>query len=283
MLQPVVKNAFQPEIGGGLDGYAILVDTQGGKYPPPGAKERKPEGPRRSAAQVPEKPPELDDAARMTLTTFGKGVFDMTKNPRPYVVFLILDQEGNRCPSFLCGRNLSGKVAFNPEEDILERCVRIRTEGSFTLEVGHAAHKHGMDGVLPGGEWVARLREQPITIAFDRIADGVFAGSEVTKMTTGRGLTGSGASVHFDVTCGGAISVGGQKARFQGKGRLTFLGGAPAFTLRATFPLPGKELGLGGPKGEGITATLYTGSAVTTVMPTITPAGDAGGADLLTD
>ncbi len=275
-LQPVIKSALQPENGGGLDGYAILVDTQGEPYSPPEPRPPK-EAKRSRRRDTPDQAPVLNQAARLTLTTYGKGTFDMSRQPRPHVVFLILDQDGNRYPSFWCGRNREGSVVLNASEDTLAQRVKLEPEGAFTLEVNRAAHKHGMHDTLPGGVWIADLGEQPILITIDAITDAVFAGSKEQELITGKGLTRRGESVFFDVTVSGSFAAGGREAPFTGQGRLTMLGGAPAFTLRVTFPVPGHALGLAGAKGEGITATLHTASAVadlTASLPRPEPVGE---------
>jgi hypothetical protein len=56
-----------------------------------------------------------------------------------------------------------------------------------------------------------------------------------------------------------------------------FLDSPQAFTIQMKFPLPGHQLGLTGAKGEAITATLFTSSATTMVVPE--PDADAIGED----
>jgi len=205
----------------------------------------------------------------------ARGVFDLSKNPRPYVVFLVLDQEENLYPSFWCGRNLSGKVEFHASLDLLDETLHFRHKGSFSVQLTNAPHKKGMADVLPGGVWAEGLRERNFCITIDEFSDAVFTGARRGKFAKGKGLSSSGTIVFFDVTIRGSVKADEKTAPFTGKAALGFVDIPRVFTLHAKFPFPGKELGLAGQKGEGITASLYTGSATTMNpdMPTI-PAAD---------
>ena len=61
------------------------------------------------------------------------GAFDMSRNPRPYIVYMILDQQGSRYPSFWCGKNIEGKVGFKGQLDcLMKKSTSPRTARSLS-------------------------------------------------------------------------------------------------------------------------------------------------------
>lgn len=181
-----------------------------------------------------------------------RGSFDMSKNPRPFIGFMILDQKGNPYPSFWCGGNGGGTIVFGGKIDDLDESFSMNQTGSFTVIISHAARKYGMSDVLPAGAWIDGIGARPIKCVFSSFTEPV-----ITAVRSGQ----SGGVVDVSVKCGGTVEVGDRKAPFSGTATLSFSQTSPAFNLCAIFQLPGKELGLLGSKGEGITATLYTASA----------------------
>lgn len=186
-----------------------------------------------------------------------KGTFDMTKQPRPYIAFLILDQAGNRYPSFWCGRNLEGAIKFAGQHDPLEDKIVVGQTGAFSVQLTNTARKYGMFDELPGGEWAEKLREVNFRVTFDKFANPVFKG--IRKDGGDRAIGGNLIQFEFQMT--GKASVGDRSAPITGTAVLEFSDFTPIFKLVAKFAFPGKELGL--ETGEGITATLYTASAST--------------------
>jgi hypothetical protein len=216
-------------------------------------------------------PPTLSTKESENLLGNVKGTFDMTKQPRPYIVFLILDQAGNRYPSFWCGRNAEGNIKFEGRHDLLDDKTVVEQTGGFTVQLTNAARKTGMYDRLPGGVWAEKLRENNFRFIFERFTGATFKGTR--KDGGDRGIGGN--FIQFDTTFTGKVTVGDRTAPVTGTAVLEFSDFTPIFKLVAKFPFPGKELGLDGAKGEGITATLYTSSANTgSSKPNLdTPAG----------
>jgi hypothetical protein len=73
------------------------------------------------------------------LAETAHGTFDMTRNPRPWIVYMILDQEGNRYPSFWCGGNVGGTIVFGGKLDDLDGTFGLNQTGSFTVSLLHTA------------------------------------------------------------------------------------------------------------------------------------------------
>jgi hypothetical protein len=109
-----------------------------------------------------------------------------------------------------------------------------------------------MNATVPGGEWIDGLRERSLKIVFKKFADPSFPDGK-------KGAAAEGTTIA--ATCEGTVSVGDRTAPFAGTATLTFSDAKATYALRAHFPLPAAKLGLEGPRGEGITATLYTASA----------------------
>jgi hypothetical protein len=213
------------------------------------------------------KPREIPPAEKARLVEAVRGTFDMSRSPRPYVAFLILDQKDNRYPSFWCGRNLSGTIAFRGSMDPLSEKVAFTQTGGFTVELTNAAHKKGMAGVLPGGAWIDGLRERAFRITLEKFGDFVLVDGREHRITTGRTVGGATTTATLEAAHGGAVSVGGKSAPIRGRATLSFVDKTPAFTLRTTFALPAQELGIEGAAGEQITATLCTMSTLSVESP----------------
>ena len=183
-----------------------------------------------------------------------RGTFDMTKQPRPYIGLLILDQEGNRYPSFWCGMNAGGLITFEGRHDLFDDKVVVEQRGSMTVHMTTAARKVGMYDRLPGGVWVASLREEPLGFILERFSNATLKGTRPDGGERGAG----GKLIQIEADVSGQVTVGKRRAPFRGRALLEFSDNTPLFRLVAKFPFPGKELGLEGAKGEGISATLYT-------------------------
>jgi hypothetical protein len=207
----------------------------------------------------------LTSAAQQKWIEHVRGSFDMTKNPRPYIVYMVLDQEGNRWPSFWCGKNVEGVIKFTGEHDVLEDTVVVKQTGSFTCELTNIARKYGMFDELPGGEWAESLREKPIRITFHSFENPVLTGTRTDHGDRAM----SGNLILVEATCSGTVQAGGKTAPFAGTARLEFSDYTPVFRIAAKFSFPGKELGLVGAKGQGITATFYTASTPTVAKPSL--------------
>lgn len=203
------------------------------------------------------RPPVLSTEQSDALMSSIRGSFDMTRQPRPFIVLLVLDQQGNRYPSFWCGRNSLGTIRFEGRHDLLEDRNVLEQSGGFTVQLTHTARKIGMEDALPGGAWIAQVREIPFRVTFDRFTGATLQG---TRKDGGDRAIG-GTLIQFDVSFAGKVSVGDRSAPIAGRATIEFSDSQPIFKLVAKFPLPGRELGLAGAKGEGITATLHTASA----------------------
>lgn len=203
-----------------------------------------------------------------------RGSFDMSKNPRPWIGFMVMDQEGNPYPSFWCGGNAGGTIVFAGKVDDLDETFSLNQTGEFKVDFVHTARKHGMFDRLPAGEWMDGIRARPITFVFSSFTEPVITAVKATdrRSDTGIGAFGEGGTVEVSAKFAGTVTVGNRKAPFSGTANLSFMRAVPSFALRAVFTLPGKELGLLGSKGEGITATLYTAS----VSVLNTPGGKGG-------
>ncbi len=203
----------------------------------------------------------------------AKGRFDMTKQPRPFGAFLILDQAGNRYPSFWCGKNAEGVIVFDGRHDLLDDKLVVDQTGWFAVQLTTAARKVGMYDRLPGGVWVEKLVENNFLVRFDRFTGAKFAGTRADEGERGAG----GKLIKIETAFSGSVSVAGKTAPISGTAVLEFSDNVPLFRLVAKFDLPGEALGLAGEKGKGITATLYTSSALVGAdKPSIDtePAGD---------
>jgi hypothetical protein len=198
-----------------------------------------------------------------------QGSFDMSKNPRPFIGFMVMDQEGNPYPSFWCGGNAGGTIMFKARVDDLDETFSINQTGSFTVDFTHTARKHGMFDRLPAGEWMDGIRTRPIRFVFSSFKDPVVTADKGSdrRSDTAAGAVSEGGSVELTTKFGGTMEVGSRKTPFSGTAYLSFMKGAPSFSMRATFILPGRELGLLGSKGEGITVTLYTASVAVLNAP----------------
>jgi hypothetical protein len=225
-----------------------------------------------AAAATSAKPPDggMSSAEKAALMRHARGSFDMSRSPRPFVAFMILDQKENPFPSFWCGRNLEGTIKFGGESDMLDESLKLGQTGSFTLQFSHTARKYGMSGVLPGGDWIEGLKERNFRVVFETFDDPTSVGSG-----QGGGLVAAGAQTVLEAGCAGRVRVGEKSAPFKGTARLVFTQADTTFALRATFSFPGKELGLEGAKGEAMTATLYTGSVPVTSGPGLDGKGPA--------
>jgi hypothetical protein len=224
------------------------------------------------ASGVSAKPPDaaMSSAEKAALMRHARGAFDMSKSPRPFVAFMILDQKDNPYPSFWCGRNLEGTIRFGGESDMLDESLKLDQTGSFSLQFSHTARKYGMSGILPGGDWVEGLKEKNLRVVFEKFDDPTSVGTG-----QGGGLVAAGAQTVLETPCAGRVLVGDKSAPFKGTARLAFTQADTTFALRATFAFPGKELGLEGAKGEAITATVYTGSSPVTRGPGLDGKGPA--------
>lgn len=206
------------------------------------------------------------------------GSFDMTKNPRPWIGLMIMDQEGNPYPSFWCGGNAGGTIVFKARIDDLDETFSVSQTGSFTVDFVHTARKHGMFDRLPAGEWMDGIKARPIRFVFSSFTDPVVTADKGSdrRSDTAAGALSEGGSVEVTAKFAGTVEVGSRKAPFSGTAFLSFMKGVPSFSIRATFVLPGRELGLLGSKGEGINVTMYTAS----VAILNTPGGKGGPAGL---
>jgi hypothetical protein len=191
-----------------------------------------------------------------------RGTFDMSKNPRPWIGVLILDQIGNPYPTYCSGGNAGGTIVFDGRIDELDETFSIKQTGSFSVDIVHTARKHGMFDQLPAGSIVEGLGGIPMRFVFESFTDPVVTAenSSHTRSDTAAGSAAGGGTVEVTTAFSGTISVGTRKAPLKGTAYLSFMLGTPCFNMRAEFTFPGKELGLLGSKGEGITGTLYTAS-----------------------
>lgn len=196
-----------------------------------------------------------------------RGSFDMAGNPRPYAVYLVLDQADNPWPSFWSGTNAGGTVHFDGQYDELEDRVMITQTGTFTMSLTNTARKPGMFDRLPGGVWAERPQESGLKVTFEEFRDGKIVGTRADAGERGAG----GNLVQVETKCRGQVTVMGRSAPFAGTAMLEFSAHVSLFRLVATFPFPGAELGLAGKSGAGITATIHTSS---------TPAARNAGATL---
>lgn len=94
------------------------------------------------------------------------------------------------------------------------------------------------------------------------------------RSDTAVGTVSEGGTVEVTMNFSGTITVGSRKAPFEGLAHMSFMQGTPCFSMRAEFAFPGKELGLLGSKGEGISGVLYTTSV--SVLSTGGPGKGAG-------
>ncbi len=199
------------------------------------------------------------------------GHFDLSANMRPFQVVLILDQAGNPYPSFWCGRNEKGRISFLASVDPLDHNLEITQTGEMTLLISHTARKTGMYNQLPAGAWITKalsLDKKQRSDGYMRISFTSFTEPKLGHIGQGslwsdvsEATSKSGKMIPFAMKCGGLVNLADRSAPFQGTATVTFLDSLPVFSLAATFPFPGSELGLEGDAGKGITATLYTASA----------------------
>jgi hypothetical protein len=212
-----------------------------------------------------DKKPQFSSSEQEKMMEHVRGTFDMARNPRPYIVYVILDQKDNRYPSFWCGRNVEGKIAFKGALDPLDDKINVTQTGNFTVQLTNSARKYGMFDVIPGGVWAQKLAEANFRVVFEAFSDVVLQG--LTQFGGDRSIAGN--LVTMDSVCRGKVLVGERSAPFTGKALLKFSDQKEMFLLHATFPFPGQELGLEGSAGQNINATLYTASTPATSRPEI--------------
>jgi hypothetical protein len=206
--------------------------------------------------------------AEKLLNNIG-GTYDMSKDPHRYIVFLVLDQQGNKHSSFWAGINAGGTVEFAATHDVLDDTISIVQKGEFSLRLTNSARKFGMYHQLPAGTWATTLRDQEFRISFEQLIDAKIIGTREGKSTLGH----EGTLIAVEATCVGTIHAGATKAPFRGTVILEFSNKIFTFSLQSTFPLPGNALGLEGANGENIVATLYTGSTASIAKPRVEESG----------
>jgi hypothetical protein len=210
----------------------------------------------------------IDTGAEKLLKHIG-GTYDMTKNPHAYPVYMVLDQEGNKHPSFWAGGNAEGTVKIVSTYDPLEDTVSIKQQGSFALKMVAAARKFGMYDRLPGGVWAPKLRENNFRLVIEGLENAKVLGTKKGMSTLGHECT----LIIVDAEAVGKVCVEDKSAPFRGPVRLEFSDKIFTFSLKSSFAFPGKALGLEGPKGEKITATVYTKSTSSIETPDLDKKG----------
>jgi hypothetical protein len=117
------------------------------------------------------------------------GAFDMSRNPRPYIVYMILDQQGSRHPSFWCGKNVEGKVGFKGQLDVLDEKIHVTQNGAFTVQITNAARKYGMFDTIPGGVWAQKFAALNFRIIFETFSEVALQG--LTQFKGDRSIAGN--------------------------------------------------------------------------------------------
>ncbi|MFW5699237.1 MAG: hypothetical protein ACOCYN_05205, partial [Planctomycetota bacterium] len=224
--------------------------------------------------------PKLSTDEQARLAEAMSGTFDMSTEPRPFVTLLILDQKGNKHPSFWVGTNKGGELTFAAKADMLEDELVLKQSGEMIMGLRQTAYKWNMEDVLPGGAWMPDLKERNFTISLDTVTDtrmtAIRKGHLFVDIAAG-GAAGKDARLITMVGRGsGEIRVDDRRARWEGELELTFLDSVTMFSVKAVFPLPGKELGLEGERAEGITATIYSASTPMVSKPDIRLEDSAG-------
>jgi hypothetical protein len=184
------------------------------------------------------------------------GTFNMEDQPRKYIVFLVLEQEGNRYPSFWTGANRSGEFSLNAQVDELTGNLIIDPTGKLSCEVSHTSRKQGMAEILPGGAWIAGIKDTRPQITFDSYKN--WKPGPMKKMKTGE--TESEA-VTAMAEFAGTMSVGSKKAPIKGTVEYRFATAQRQFQVLADFTFTGAKLGLSGKQASEIKGSLFTGSS----------------------
>lgn len=190
----------------------------------------------------------------------ASGVYDMSRNPHAYALWLIFDQEDNRFPSFWVGQNASGKITFRGHTDLFTGEAKVEEKGPFTLKVTNGTRKRGLEDRLPAGEWMQALREKNVEIAIAEIGDVKAKGVKTTDKDSMAEFTG---------VCKGELRAGGRSVAFVAPVQLTFTEKVAQFSLDMAFTFAPADLGVTGGNGKPITVTLCTVSAQSTAKPTI--------------
>ncbi len=218
--------------------------------------------------------PKMDFEEREQLVERMNGVFDFSKSPRPYVVLLILDQEGNRFPSYWAGRNHAGETTIRTTVDELENRIVLTQEGAFSVRITNWARKIGMQDRLPSGALTEDLGEREFLVTFTKLKEARITGIREGRLYVDCDVGGVGGKESRLITvtaeCTGRVSYGERSGGFSGPVELTFMDSVTLFAIKAEFDFPGEALGV----GEGIRATLWTGSAENVRKPD--PVEDAG-------
>ncbi len=224
--------------------------------------------------------PDLSSEEQARLAEAMTGTFDMTKEPRPFITLLILDQADNKHPSFWVGSNVGGEITFAAKADMLEGELVLKQSGEMVMGIHQTAFKWNMEDILPGGKWMPGLDERTLTISLDTVE-----GARMTAIRKGQmfvdieagGAAGKDARLITMAARGsGEIRVDDRRARWEGDVELTFLDTVTMFSVKAVFPLPGKQLGLEGERAEGITATIYSASSPMVSKPDLKLEDSAG-------
>ena len=161
------------------------------------------------------------------------GTWDFSKAPRKYAAWGILRQKGNRYPNFFAGAPVGGQFRVGSEVDLLGDEWMPTLAGRLKIELNQAAAKHGMEEQIPGGIWIADLKERPVRIELEQFSDLALA--PVEKKDKGPRVQGK---------VKGRLIVGEKSAPIEGSLTLLYKKGIAKFDLNAVLTFTGNDVGL---------------------------------------
>lgn len=206
-----------------------------------------------------------------------RGAFDMSTQPRPYVVYLTLDQEGVPHPSFWAGRNHEGTPVFRAGQDVLTGQLELNHQNPWMMRVTNAPNKRGNEHMMPMGHLMGSLSDDMFIISIDSIRDARH--TETRGITLSTSASGGDPVSHqamiIEAVASGSVMVNDTSTKWQGPIRMSWPITYPTFSFSINFTFKGSAFGLSGAHGGEIKAVLYAASTTTLDVPG-TEGGDSG-------
>lgn len=184
------------------------------------------------------------------------GGYDMAKQPRAWIAYLVLEQPGSRYPSFWVGENTPTNFAISAQVDTLSGELAVKTTGTLGCRIRHTPPKRGMENVLPGGAWIKDVKQRGLGIEMAEFSDWKILGIE--------GGGNEPAVLKVSARWRGRLAADGKSAPVGGPVEFRFQQRVWKFSFRTEFAFRGADLGLTGSQAGEIKATLYSASPLGT-------------------
>lgn len=177
------------------------------------------------------------------------GSWDMSKSPHRYAVFLELRQKETPYPGYFSGMNEQGRIEIKPQHNFLDGQIDFNSEAAFTVHLTQTSRKYGMEHQIPGGIWMADLRENPIKVEITAISDLTLVPPD-RKGNQPLIATGK-AKGRLHVAAGKALAISSEV-------RVTYDEELPVIRLEFKFTFQGKDAGFPEKLAGPVQATLHT-------------------------